>query len=132
MAAAKVGVDLRIPLKIEGLVRDAGFENVVCDPKKLPMGHWPKDQRLKTVGFCHREQFLQGLSGIAMGLLTRVMKWSREEVEVYLSQVRKDVNDRKVHGYWKVFVSPFHFLRVWFFVFGYYAADGRLEGRLMD
>lgn len=72
-----------------------------CDALKLPMGPWPKDKRLKTVGYCHREQFLQGLSGIAMGLLTRIRHWSKDEVEIFVALIRKEVMNRKIHGYWK-------------------------------
>lgn len=100
-AALRAGCDLRVAPKFEDLLRENGFENVQCEALKLPMGSWPRDRRLKTAGLCHREQFLQGLSGIAMGLFTRLLGWSAEQVEVYVALVRKDIMDRRFHGYWK-------------------------------
>lgn len=100
-AASQVGVDLRVAPKLATVAREAGFENVKCEAMKLPMGPWARDRRLKMVGMCHREQFLQGLDGIVMGLFTRILQWTREEVEVYLTQVRSDIADRKCHGYWR-------------------------------
>ena len=100
-AAEKVACDLRVAPKFGELLKEARFENVNHKVFKLPMGPWPKDRRLKMIGFCHRERFLQGLSGIAMGLFDRLLNWSRDYVEVYLTQVRKDFADPRIHGYWR-------------------------------
>lgn len=100
-AAGQVGCDLRVAPKFEEMVRDAGFTNINREILKLPMGPWARDKRLKTIGFCHREQFLQGVAGIGMGLFTRILHWSREQVEVYLALVRRDIGNPKIHGYWR-------------------------------
>ena len=100
-AAEQVGCDLRVAPRFVELLRIAGFENINCEVFKLPMGPWPRDKRLKTVGLCHREQFLQGMSGIAMGLFTRVLHWARDYIEVYLALIRKDIAEPRTHGYWK-------------------------------
>lgn len=105
-AAAQVGRDLRVASRLADFLSEHNFENVQSEALKLPMGPWPRDKRLKTVGLCHREQFLQGLSGIAMGLFTRLLHWSPEQVESYLALVRKDIINRRHHGYWKRFGFP--------------------------
>lgn len=102
-AAQKFGCDLRIITQMPNLLEAAGFENVRTEVYKLPMGPWPKDKRLKHVGLFHRHQFLQGLSGIAIGLLTRALGWERSEVELYLVFVRQAIEDRRIHGYWRVY-----------------------------
>lgn len=94
-------------MRQEQKLKEAGFEDVQTEAYKLPMGTWPKDQRLKTIGACNREQFLQGLNGIAMGVFTRLLGWKSEEVEVFIAKVRNDVNNAKLHGYWKELYSPF-------------------------
>lgn len=99
--AIQVGCDFDAAPKYEQMLKDAGYANVHADIRKMPMGPWTKDQRLKTTGYCHREQILQGLPGIAMGLLTRVRKWSKEEVDVFVALIRQDILNRKIHGYWK-------------------------------
>ena len=99
-AAGHLGIDLRIATQFESLLTKSGFEKAEIMVQKLPMGVWPKDQRLKEIGMFHREQFNRGLQGIAMGLFTRALKWSPEQIEVYLAHVRQDLFDRKKHGYW--------------------------------
>jgi len=47
-----------------------------------------------------------GLQGIAMGLLTRSLGWSAEEVEVFLVGLRKELNDKSLHILDHWFVSP--------------------------
>lgn len=101
-AAGKVGCDLRGILQIPQLLQESDFVNVKIESRKLPLGTWPKDRRLKTIGYFHRRQFLQAVNGIAMGLFTRVLGWQKEEVEIYLISVRQAVEDRKAHGYWRV------------------------------
>ena len=66
--AALVGLNLRVAPKFEDLLREAGFKNIDLEVRKLPMGTWAKDNRLKIAGRYHRAQFLEGSSGIAMGM----------------------------------------------------------------
>lgn len=41
-----------------------------------------------------------GLEAISLGLFTRVLGWSREEVDVFLIDVRKDIKNTKIHCYY--------------------------------
>lgn len=100
-AAAQMNRRLDIAIHLQQLVADAGFVRVTEIPYKLPMGTWPKQKNLKNVGFFHREQFLEGLQGMAMGFFTRALRWTPQEVEVFLTRVRKDVKDPSFHSYWR-------------------------------
>jgi hypothetical protein len=99
-AASSVGISLKIADQFFNLLEEAGFVNVKKETFKLPMGPWPKDKRLKEVGLFHREQFLQGLHGIALGLLGRVSGRSQDEIQVCNAIVRKDIQNAAIHGYW--------------------------------
>jgi hypothetical protein len=99
-AASSVGISLKIADEFFNLLEAAGFANIEKETFKLPMGPWPKDKRLKEVGLFHREQFLQGLHGIALGLLGRASRWSQDEIQVCIAIVRKDVQNAAIHGYW--------------------------------
>ena len=35
-----------------------------------------------------------------MALFTRGLNWSAEQVEVFLAQVRAEMNDRNIHTWW--------------------------------
>lgn len=43
--------------------------------------------------------FLEGLPAISMALLTRAGVMSKEEVEVGMVDVRKDIRDKGIHAY---------------------------------
>jgi len=85
--------------KLEGWVRDAGFTNIVVKVYKLPIGPWPKDPNFKLVGAYYHVTVSQGLEGFTLKLYVDVLKWKYEEVQVLLAEVRKDLNNRSIHGY---------------------------------
>lgn len=52
--------------------------------------------------------FLEGLEGFSVAPFTRVLGWSREEVEVLLARTRAETVKRSIHGWQKGYVhSPF-------------------------
>ena len=101
-AGLKVGLDTHASGKFAGLARDAGFEDVTSEEFDLPVGGWPKDARLKQAGMFMMVTFRDGLQAIGMGLLTRMLGWSAQEVELFLVGVRKELDDKSVHSYWKL------------------------------
>ena len=42
-----------------------------------------------------------GLMGFTLGAFHRALGWSRDEIEAYLVNVRRAIQDRSVHGYHK-------------------------------
>lgn len=79
-------------------MREAGFTNVATRIIHVPLGPWPKNPVLKTVGLYWRTILLDGVQPIALGPLTRGLHWTREEVEVWLIGMRKGFYDPKLHG----------------------------------
>lgn len=80
-------------------VTDAGFANVTEIPFKIPIGTWPKDPRLKMIGLYNRSMVHDALYGVAVRPFTHGLKWTVEELEVYLVDVRKELADSSQHGY---------------------------------
>jgi SAM-dependent methyltransferase len=78
----------------------AGFENVVQLEFKWPQNPWPKDPKMKELGRWNMVNTLEGLHGFSIRLLTRELGMTIGEVEVLLMEVRKDVQNRKIHAYW--------------------------------
>ncbi|KAH7271390.1 hypothetical protein FSOLCH5_004263 [Fusarium solani] len=74
-------------------MREAGFVNVTERVFHVPLGTWPKNKVLKTVGLYWRTILTDGLQAIALGPLTRGLGWDRENVEVLLINVRRAYND---------------------------------------
>ncbi|KAK1460635.1 hypothetical protein CCUS01_08740 [Colletotrichum cuscutae] len=88
------------PLK--DVMVEAGFIDVQMTVTKWPSNSWPKDHQWKEIGIWNCENMLTGLEGFSMAALTRGHEWTREEVEVFLMEVRKDIKDRTIHAYWPV------------------------------
>jgi SAM-dependent methyltransferase len=81
------------------LVREGGFQNVEERVWKLPIGAWPRDQKMKAVGIFCRQMLVDALQGLAMAALTRGLGWTPQQVEVFLVDVRKSLLDVSVHSY---------------------------------
>jgi len=83
---------------------EAGFENVTEVMYKWPQNRWPKDPKLKELGMWMLENFTSGLSGLSMALFTRGLGWTKNELEVFLVEVRKSMRDTRIHGYYPIYV----------------------------
>lgn len=96
----KFGVNALAMENNRGLLADGGFVNIQEKVWKVPIGTWPKDRTMKTIGLYNRSIITDGLQSVGMAPLTRALGWSREEVEVFLVQVRKSLMDVSAHSYY--------------------------------
>lgn len=78
---------------------DVGFENVVQQDFKWPSNPWPKDEHYKRIGEWNFHNFVDAAEAMALAPLTRGHNWTKEEVQVFLVGVRKDMRDKKIHSY---------------------------------
>ena len=97
-AAQQLGRDCNPGSKLEGWVKNAGFENIVHKRHKIPIGTWPKDPLLKEIGLYNYMQVNQGLEGLSLRLFTTVLKWKREEILALLARVREDLRNPNIHA----------------------------------
>ncbi|QPC76898.1 hypothetical protein HYE68_007650 [Fusarium pseudograminearum] len=79
---------------------DAGFINVTEVVYKWPSNRWPADPHYKELGFWCNHNIAGELSGLSMALFTKGLGWSVKEVEVFLTKVRTDMRDRRIHAWW--------------------------------
>lgn len=98
-ALANLGVNFNATLLLADMMRDAGFVNVTTRIFHVPIGLWPKNKVLKTVGLYWRTILMMGLHPIAIGPLTRGLRWTAEQVEAWLVEVRKAYMDNWVHSH---------------------------------
>jgi len=94
-----LGVNSDATLLLAGIMRDAGFINVTTRIFHIPIGGWPKNRTLKVVGLSWRVILLDGVQPLALGPMTRGLKWSREQVETRLVDVRRAYMDERIHSY---------------------------------
>ncbi|KAG7050626.1 TAM domain methyltransferase [Colletotrichum scovillei] len=88
---------------LKSLVVEAGFVDVELQIFKWPMNGWLKDEKYKKLGLWCHENFSSALEAVCMALLTRVHGWTRDEVDVFLVNVRKDLKNRSYHAYFPIY-----------------------------
>ncbi|KMP06752.1 UMTA protein [Coccidioides immitis RMSCC 3703] len=96
------GKTFRIAELAKGYMEKAGFQNVTEVRFKLPVGTWSSDKHMKELGEWNLLQCDQGIEGWAMALLTRVLKWSVDEVKLFLAEMKIGLQDSKVRAYFNV------------------------------
>ncbi|KAF4862744.1 Secondary metabolism regulator LAE1 [Colletotrichum siamense] len=103
-SSTKLGAAWIDPPKLKDLMIEAGFEGVSMSTYKWPTNTWPKDKKFKELGMWNHENFMQGVEGMSIAPFTRALKWTPEEVAVFLIDVRKDGKDHSIHAYWPQYI----------------------------
>lgn len=60
---------------------------------------------MKDLGRYHQVNMLESIESYSLALFTRVLGWSNEELQVFLTGVRQELKDRRLHLY-----ANFHFV----------------------
>lgn len=99
--AAKAGHFCRIDSKtMKGWFEEAGFVNVHVVDLKWPIGPWPAEKRLKEAGAFAMISMLEELAGLSLAVFTRILGWTKEELELFLVDVKKEWKTKGIHAYW--------------------------------
>ena len=94
------GREITVSARYKQWMLETGFVDVVEVKHKWPQNTWPKDPRYKELGSWTLTNILEGLQGFSLAPMTRCLGMSREEVELLLVDVRKDMKNRAIHSYW--------------------------------
>ncbi|KAI3545095.1 hypothetical protein CSPX01_05301 [Colletotrichum filicis] len=96
--------------KLADVMRDPeiGFVDVEVRVFKWPTNGWPaadteEGRRLKEVGVWSGENIVAGLEGFAMAPFTRAFGWSKEDVDAFLVDVKREMRDESIHAYGLVY-----------------------------
>ncbi|KAK2030142.1 TAM domain methyltransferase [Colletotrichum zoysiae] len=84
--------------RLEGWVKDAGFQNVTHQRFKVPIGPWAKEYHYRDVGMLNLAQLLDGLEGFTIKLFCGALGQTREEVLVLLAKVRQEMKNCPYHA----------------------------------
>ncbi|KAK1658796.1 S-adenosyl-L-methionine-dependent methyltransferase, partial [Colletotrichum godetiae] len=103
-AGEQCGRSIESPSKYTKAIEDAGFVDIVTHKFVWPLNTWPKDKRFKEIGRWMVLNLDMGIEALTLGLLTRVMGWTEEEVLRLCDDVRKDLSKTWYHAYWNVHV----------------------------
>ena len=97
--ATNLGRDWTCTTKYKQYMEEAGFVDVQERQYQWPINTWPKGKRAKTLGAWVLQNFSDGINAMSMAVLTRGLGMSREEIEILLVDVRKDLSNRGIHAY---------------------------------
>lgn len=100
---AAVGRFADCPTKYKEQLAAAGFTNIQQTVYKWPQNRWPKDPKFKELGMWVLEDLAPGLEALSAAIFTRILGWSKEELDVFLVDVRKDMKNTKYHSYWNIY-----------------------------
>ncbi|KAK7402563.1 hypothetical protein QQX98_011668 [Neonectria punicea] len=78
---------------------EAGFVDVKEEIRKLPIGAWPKDRKLKEIGRYQSVQELQVVDSYTPALFAHSLGWSMDEIQVFMAKVKKELRDPSIHLY---------------------------------
>lgn len=99
-ATLKLGIDAQASDHFQGMLKDAGFENIRYERFGWAVGAWPKDKRDKEIGALTAVNIGQYfVPGLANGLFVKVLGWSQEQADEMVEQVKKDIDDPETHFY---------------------------------
>ncbi|GAD98585.1 conserved hypothetical protein [Paecilomyces variotii No. 5] len=82
----------------------AGFEDIQLRVVKVPMNPWPEDRKQKEIGLYMRCEQEQAAAGYTTALLSRVLGWSKQEIDVLLGHVISELRDTSIHQYSKMYL----------------------------
>lgn len=74
----RTGKTWEIAENMAGLIREAGFVDIVEKRFKWPVGPWSSDQRMKDIGRWNLLNWEEGMEGWVLASYTRVLKVSRQ------------------------------------------------------
>ncbi|KAI8267005.1 Secondary metabolism regulator laeA [Colletotrichum sp. SAR11_239] len=95
----RAGRDALSPFGFAAKMTAAGFTNVQQRKFAVPSTPWARGRNQKILGAMQMTNNLEGVQGITMKIFTRVLGWTREEAELLLVDVRRDMADRNIHAY---------------------------------
>ncbi|EFX02944.1 hypothetical protein CMQ_2873 [Grosmannia clavigera kw1407] len=97
------GMDVLIPQQLEAILRAAGFVNIQCIPKKVPIGVWAQDKTLRLVGLYQKTAISEFLSAMA-GRPFEALGIDATARQAIVALARRSLEDTTIHRY-----MPYYF-----------------------
>lgn len=70
--------------------------------RQIPLRPWAKDPKMRELGTLAEKHMDEVLESYSMALFTRVLDWSKEELDVLLTSVRNDFANPAARLYGKI------------------------------
>ncbi|KAM0221370.1 hypothetical protein ACHAQD_005274 [Fusarium lateritium] len=83
-------------------MKAAGFVDIQEAFYKVPFGSWPEDAKIAEIGQFAKLSLESDLVGYSQMIWHEILKWPADEYQSFLTQVREDLRNKKLHPYFKV------------------------------
>lgn len=116
-ASTKIGRRLNYATSFERHLEEAGFTDIqarrfkannlaikvilVLMTMQTPIGSWPADKRMKTIGIYLQAQMIDAVESVTPGFFNRILGWSQAETQVLVAKLKKEFSTRslQLHTY---------------------------------
>ncbi|KAL2071258.1 hypothetical protein VTL71DRAFT_12493 [Oculimacula yallundae] len=103
-AAEMIGRTFEVAEHCKRWMEEVGFERVVEQRIKVPLGPWAKNRRQKEIGLYQQQNMLDASSAYGAAHFTRVLGWSNDEFSILSAGVRNEMKDRSGQLYSNLYV----------------------------
>ncbi|RFN46471.1 hypothetical protein FIE12Z_9306 [Fusarium flagelliforme] len=104
-ACAKFGKPIDGGTEWKERMEKAGFVDIHQEIRKVPIGPWPKDARLKEIGKYQVVQELKVIDSYTPKLFEHALGWTAQEIHVFMAKVKKELKDPSIHLYLPVVIA---------------------------
>ncbi|CAH0022801.1 unnamed protein product [Clonostachys rhizophaga] len=87
-ACDEIGRTLNPTPSFQKWAQEVGFTSIKEQQFKLPVGEWPKEERLKRIGLLFGTSLHIGVEGFTAKMFRETLGWSGAEVEILNAKVR--------------------------------------------
>jgi hypothetical protein len=83
----------------KAMLEGQGFVDISEEVIRVPLNPWPSDPHQREIGRWYNLGLVQGLEGLSIGPLTRMLGWSSADVHGLIAEAKKDICSKKNHVY---------------------------------
>jgi hypothetical protein len=98
-ATERSGKPLRYHHKTRAMLEEAGFTNIEEIVLQVPYNPWPSDVHAKKIGSWYTLAMSEGLESLCVGPFHRILGWDLDQINGFLSLVKKEMLSKRVHAY---------------------------------
>lgn len=82
-------------------MEEVGFVDIQFKKFQLPIGVWPSDKEEAEKAFWMKLAVEADLEGWINYMWNSVLGWTPEEAKAFASHLKRDLNNPKIHAYYK-------------------------------
>lgn len=90
---------LRYNHETRAMLAAQGFVDIRDEVIKIPLNPWERDSHQKDIGRWYNLGMTEGMEAASLGPFTRIFNWSRDDVIRLITDVKKEICDRRIHVY---------------------------------